>query len=54
MTPINATSRGDRAVGSGHGHKVTEVVKSLRRYQANVSLMLSRSAARSESDGRSD
>ncbi len=37
-----------------YGYKVTEVAKSLRRDQANVSLMLSRSAARAESEGRRD
>ncbi len=35
-----------------YGYKVTEVARSLRRDQANVSLMLSRSAARAESEGR--
>ena len=37
-----------------YGYKVTEVAKSLRRDQANVSLMLSRSAARAEREGRKD
>ena len=37
-----------------YGYKVTEVAKSLRRDQVNVSLMLSRSAARAGSEGRRD
>jgi len=37
-----------------YGYRVTEVAKSLRRDQVNVSLMLSRSAARAGSEGRRD